>query len=99
MKTKRTVQALLLAGLFIGGSMAYADDDLDVTMRMVPPGVTLPDAVTKVITLPSQATDAAAASSHAQQGLDTANTARQSVQLPQVTVPQLPDQAKGHGRP
>ena len=99
MKTKLHIRTLLLASLLVGSSMAYADDDLDVTMRMVPPGVELPDAVTKVITLPSQTPDAA--KTNAQQGLDTANAARQGVELPQIELPpqvDLPDPAKGRGR-
>ena len=99
MKTKRHISALLFAGLLVGSSMAYADDDLDVTMRMVPPGVELPDAVTKVITLPTQTP--AGAQDHAQQGLDTANAARQGIALPKIELPpqvNLPDPAKGKGR-
>ena len=99
MKTKRHISALLFAGLLVGSSVAYADDDLDVTMRMVPPGVELPDAVTKVITLPTQTP--AGAKINAQQGLDTANAARQGVELPQISLPpqvDLPDPAKGKGR-
>jgi hypothetical protein len=99
-KTKRHISALLFAGLLVGSSMAYADDDLDVTMRMVPPGVELPDAVTKVISLPpvDSAHTPATAVTNAQDGLDTANSARGSVEIPQVQVPSLPDPAKGRGR-
>ena len=98
-KTKRHISALLFAGLLVGSSMAYADDDLDVTMRMVPPGVELPDAVTKVITLPTQTP--AGATTSAQDGLDTANATRQGVDLPQINLPPqvtLPDPAQGKGR-
>jgi len=93
MKTTNQLRILLLAGLLLGSGMAYADDDLDVTMRMVPPGVELPDAVTKVITLPEQTPDTAKA--HAQKGLDTANSVREGVEIPQV---ELPNPAKGRGR-
>jgi len=99
MKTKKYIRTLLLASLLVGSSVAYADDDLDVTMRMVPPGTELPDAVTKVITLPEQTP--AGAKAHAQDGLDTANAARQGVEIPQVELPpqvDLPDPAKGRGR-
>lgn len=99
MNTKLHIRTLLVASLLLGSSAVYADDDLDVTMRMVPPGVELPDAVTKVITLPAQTPDAA--KTHAQQGLDTANAARQGVELPQIELPpqvDLPDPAKGKGR-
>ena len=92
MKVKEQIRILLLAGLLIGSSTVYADDDLDVTMRMVPPGVELPDAVTKVITLPSHTPGGAKA--NAQNGLDTANEARGGVELPQV---ELPEQARGRG--
>ena len=98
MKTKRQIRILLLTGLLVGSGAVYADDDLDVTMRMVPPGVELPDAVTKVITLPAHTPDSA--KTHAQQGLDMANDARGGVELPQIEVPriELPEQAKGRGR-
>jgi len=98
MEIKTLIRNLLLACLLVGSSMAYADDDLDVTMRMVPPGVELPDAVTKVISLPGQTPDNAR--NHAQKGLDTANDARGAVEIPQVEVPQieLPEQSRGRGR-
>lgn len=97
MNMKRNIRSLLLVSLLIGSGAAYADDDLDVTMRMVPPGTELPDAVTKVITLPSQTPDAA---SHAQRGLDQANSVRGGVELPQVDLPtqvDLPAQSQGKG--
>ena len=103
MNIKLQSRALLFAALLVGSGMAYADDDLDVTMRMVPSGVELPDAVTKVITLPSPPQSQASehANDNAANGLDRANEVRESVELPQVEVPQveLPEQAKGRGRP
>ncbi|MGW8246800.1 MAG: hypothetical protein ACWGOV_01710 [Acidiferrobacterales bacterium] len=99
MNTKLHIRALLLASLLVGSSMAYADDDLDVTMRMVPPDVDAPGSVMRVIPLPSQASDAAKI--HAQQGLDTANAAQQGVELPQIQLPDqvtLPEPAQGKGR-
>ena len=98
MNIKSKVRILLMASLLIGSSAVYADDELDVTMRMVPPGAELPDAVTKVITLPEQTPDSA--KSNAQKGLDQANSVRQGVELPQVELPpqvDLPDPPKGRG--
>lgn len=104
MHIKPYIQILLLAGLLVGNSSTvYAEDDLDVTMRMVPPGVDLPDAVTKVITLPLHTPGGA--KTNAQDGLDRANEARGGVELPQIEVPrvevpqvELPEQARGRGR-
>ena len=99
MHIKSKLRILLLGSLLIGSSAVYADDELDVTMRMVPPGVELPDAVTKVITLPEQTPDTAR--NNAQKGLDQANSVRQGVELPQVEFPpqvDLPDPVKGRGQ-
>ncbi|MDX5151466.1 MAG: hypothetical protein R3188_03235 [Acidiferrobacterales bacterium] len=99
MKTKNHLRTLLLAGLLVGSSMAYADDDLDVTMRMVQPGTENPGSVMRVIPLPSQASGTA--QTHAQQGLDTANAAQQGIELPQIQLPDhvtLPEPAQGKGR-
>lgn len=96
MKVKRHIRNLLLTGLLIGCSTVYAEDDLDVTMRMVPPGVELPDAVTKVITLPAHTPESA--KSNAQHGLDRANEVRGTVEIPEIEIPQLPEQAQGRGR-
>jgi hypothetical protein len=104
MKIKKYIRTLLLACLLVGSNMVYADDDLDVTMRMVPPDVELPDAVTKVITLPPHTPDNA--KTNAQKGLDTANEARgksrdldiETPQMPQIPQVDLPEQARGRGR-
>jgi len=96
-------RAVLFAALLVGSGMAHADDDLDVTMRMVPSGVELPDAVTKVITLPTQPRSQAQehAGDKAEKGLERANEVREGVELPEVEIPQieLPEKAKGRGRP
>jgi len=101
MNIKLQSRALLFAALLVGSGMAYADDDLDVTMRMVPSGAELPDAVTKVITLPSQSQAPEHAGDKAAKGLERANEVRENIELPQVEVPQveLPEQARGRGRP
>jgi hypothetical protein len=97
MKYKMHIRILLLAGLLVGSSMAYADDDLDVTMRMVPAGVDLPDAVTKVISLPAQSNGIGNSKAQSDAARDMAPG--QSVQGPPVELPQvtLPEQAKGRG--
>ena len=101
--SKQYVRALMLACL-LGSGTAYADDDLDVTMRMVPTDVDLPDAVTKVITLPPPAPDNAR--TNAEKGLSTANDARErsrdlDMDLPAIEIPkiEMPEQSRGRGRP
>jgi hypothetical protein len=75
---KRNFTLIFVSSLF--GAVALAQDarppveTLDVTMRLMPAGATLPDAVTKVIELPPAAGDQATESSS--QGLETANEAR-----------------------
>lgn len=95
--TKPYLRMLLLAGL-LGSGTVYAEDDLDVTMRMVPPGVDLPDAVTKVITLPPQAPENAR--TNATKGLNTANEARERSRDLDINTPaiQMPEQSGGRGR-
>lgn len=101
MKIKLHIRTLLLACLLAGSGMVHADDDLDVTMRMVPSGVELPDAVTRVITLPSQSQAPEHASDNAEKGLERANEVRENVELPQIERPEieLPEQSRGRGRP
>ena len=96
--SKQCLPALMLACL-LGSGAAYADDDLDVTMRMVPPGVDLPDAVTKVITLPSSAPENGR--TKAEKGLSTANDARERSRNLDVELPntEMPEQSRGRGRP
>jgi hypothetical protein len=74
---------MVLISLFFCGPVAFAQEEgeegapvetLDVTMRLMPEGATLPDAVTKVIELPAAAADQATES--AAPGLETANEAR-----------------------
>lgn len=93
MNFKLLFRTLLLASLLIGSSVVYADDDLDVTMKMVPPDVDLPDAVTRVIALPLHTPETAKTNS--QKGLETANDARERIEVPDI---ELPEQAKGRGR-
>lgn len=98
MNIKMSFRVLLLAGLLAGSSMAYADDDLDVTMRMVPANADLPDAVTKVITLPAQSNGVGNANAQSDAARDMAGG--QNVEMPQVNLPDqvnLPEQAKGKG--
>ena len=74
----RKINLLLVSLLSSGAALAQEEgnpaDTLDVTMRLMPAGATLPDAVTKVIELPAAAADRASESSS--QGLGTANEAR-----------------------
>ena len=66
----------LLASTFLFLPAAYASEDLelDVTMRVVGPKDSLPDAVTKTIELPASASDTARENAAA--GLEKANEAR-----------------------
>jgi hypothetical protein len=82
MKRKAT---LILTSLFFCGTASLAQEEgeegapvetLDVTMRLMPEGATLPDAVTKVIELPAAAADQAREA--AAPGLKTANEAREN---------------------
>jgi hypothetical protein len=75
---------IVLISLLFYGPVAFAQEEgedgavetLDVTMRLMPEGATLPDAVTKVIELPAAAADQAR--EEAASGLETANEARDS---------------------
>jgi hypothetical protein len=76
------VNKLIVAGLALvataaGAQEGAADDDaLELTMVLLPENATLPDAVTRVITLPDAASEAAA--ENAASGLDQANAAREA---------------------
>ena len=81
----KNIAAFAIAtALLLAGGMGHAqdsstaggadDDTLELTMTLLPEGATLPDAVTKVISLPEVAADAAG--EHAGEGLGKANEAR-----------------------
>ncbi|WP_139349914.1 hypothetical protein [Thioalkalivibrio denitrificans] len=68
----------LAAGLFVvvlAAGTAQAQEDDEVTIRVIPPDMELPEAVTREIVLPETASDQARES--AAFGLDTANQARE----------------------
>jgi len=72
--------------LLLAGGMGHAqdsstaggadDDTLELTMTLLPEGATLPDAVSKVISLPEVAADAAG--EHEGEGLGKVNEAREA---------------------
>lgn len=66
---------LIVPLLLLSGGVAFADQPLDVTIRVVNSPADLPAAVTKTIELPAAAADVAR--DHAAKGLGTANQARE----------------------
>lgn len=67
---------LFIAAAFIVGVAMADDKPLDVTITVVESPADLPDAVTKMIELPSAVPDRARAHNSAEQGFETANQAR-----------------------
>jgi hypothetical protein len=77
----RSTLAITLTVLAAGVASAQDEDTtkvetLDLTMTLMPPGATLPDAVTRVIELPAAVTEEAVRE-NAARGLDQANAARE----------------------
>jgi hypothetical protein len=73
---KLIIMGAVLIALPVGAQEGAADSDaLDLTMVLMPENATLPDAVTRVITLPAAAAEAAR--ENAARGLNEANAARE----------------------